>query len=197
MSTNPFIHLAQRFAPVQFDTALHERFQKIWIRKTFPKRTFLTEAGNTERYLYYVIKGITTVYLIDQAGKQMIMGFAYDNEFSGDYESYLYQKPSNYFVEALTDCEVLALSLTDFNALFDTHPDFHIWEKHFLRMILMGRAQREVEMLTLSASERFEQFMARCPAILQQLPQRYLASYLNMTPETFSRMRANAASRKK
>ena len=57
--------------------------------------------------------------------------------------------------------------------------------------MLIGRGKREIELLTLSAEERYINFMRRCPKVLLQIPQKYLASYLNMKPETFSRLRAS------
>ena len=84
---------------------------------------------------------------------------------------------------------MLAISYTDYTALFAREPAFAEWERLFLRRILVGRMHREVELLTRTAEERYRAFIARRPDELLAIPQKYIASYLNMTPETFSRLR--------
>lgn len=85
---------------------------------------------------------------------------------------------------------MLAIKKTDYEHLFELSPDFNKWSRLFLERILIGRGKREVELINLSAEERYVRFMRRCPEILHQIPQKYLAAYLDMTPETFSRFRS-------
>lgn len=165
-------------------------FETLWTAKHFPKKSFLTEAGMTERYFYVVVEGVQTIYLIDQKGEKRVLGFAFDGSPSGVYDSFLNQAPSHYFLEALTDSTLLALTFPAYQSLFEKYPGFDRWGRLFHQNVLIGRVNREVELFTLSARERYLRFMRRCPPELQQIPQKYLASYLNMTPETFSRLRA-------
>ena len=158
--------------------------------KTYSPRQLITEAGNIERYFYIVVSGTQAGYLIDRAGNKVVLAFSYPGNFTGVYDSFVTQKVSNYFVESIGESQLLALNKAGFDGLFEKFPEMMRWRLAFIEMILSGRGQREVEMLTLSASERFDHFMKRCPEELLQIPQKYLASYLNMKPETFSRMRA-------
>jgi len=158
--------------------------------KKFDSKTLITEAGGTEKYFYLVVSGVQVVYLLDQKGEKAILGFTYPGNVSGIYDSFIYQRPSHYFMESLTPSELLAISKQSFDQLFERFPEFLKWRVDFIERILVGRGQREVEMLTLSAKERFDLFMRRCPEELLQIPQKYLAGYLNMKPETFSRLRA-------
>ncbi|MEM6738452.1 MAG: Crp/Fnr family transcriptional regulator, partial [Bacteroidota bacterium] len=119
-----------------------------------------------------------------------IAGFSYRGEQSGVFDSFVTQKSSALFLEALTSSTLLAISRTDFKQLFEQFPEFYKWEARFLEQILIGRFSREKEMLTYNAKERFDAFMERCPKELLDIPQKHLASYLNMKPETFSRLRA-------
>ena len=93
-------------------------------------------------------------------------------------------------MEALTPSRLIAINKQKYDELFERFPEFYRWRTHFMETILFGRGSREVEMLTLSAKERFDAFIKRCPEELLQIPQKYLASYLNMKPETFSRLRS-------
>ena len=96
----------------------------------------------------------------------------------------------------MTDTEALVIEYAVLNKLFDQYKIWERWGRLFFTQILIGRAQREIEMLTLSAEERFQLFVNRQPTILQQIPQKQLASYLGMTPETFSRLRKKVRSSK-
>ena len=165
-------------------------FLPLWVEMKFRKKSFLTEAGAVERYFYVVIQGVQAIYLIDQKGEKRVLGFSYAGDLSGVYDSFLIQAPSHYFLEALTDSTLLALSYNAYRGLFEKYPSFDRWGNLFHQRVLIGRINREVEMLTLSARERYVRFMRRCPAELLKIPQKYLASYLNMTPETFSRLRS-------
>ena len=69
-------------------------------------------------------------------------------------------------------------------------PGMERFGRLILEEVLVGRAQREIEMLSLSAEERYRRFMDRSAHLLQLVPQKDIASYLGMTPETFSRLRA-------
>lgn len=167
-----------------------KHLEEVFTPKSFTPRQFITEAGNIERYFFIVLSGVQAVYLIDQKGDKHVLGFTYSGNVSGVYDSFIYQRPSDYFLESITHSELLAIRKSDFDELFIKFPEFLKWRVAFIEQIFMGRGQREVELLTLSAHERFDLFMKRCPSELLTIPQKYLASYLNMKPETFSRLRA-------
>jgi CRP-like cAMP-binding protein len=85
---------------------------------------------------------------------------------------------------------MLGLPVDAYHQLFDQYAELDRWGRLFFQNLLIGRVSREIELLTLPAKERYIAFMRRCPEELLRIPQKYLASYLNMTPETFSRLRA-------
>ena len=150
----------------------------------------MVEAGNVAKYFYITMSGVQAVYLINSKGEKVVMGFSFKGNFSGVYDSFISQKPSSYFLEALTPSTLLAMSGHSYEELFERFPEFLKWRIDFMESILFGRGFREVEILTKTAKERFEAFVKRCPSELLEIPQKYLASYLNMKPETFSRLRA-------
>lgn len=156
----------------------------------YPQRSFLVEGGSVAKYFYFALSGVQAGYLINSKGEKAIFGFSYKGSPSGIYDSFITQTPSNYFMEALTPSKLIGISKEKYDELFKLFPEFYSWRAHFMEHILFGRGSREVEMLTQTAKERFDAFIKRCPEELLQIPQKYLASYLNMKPETFSRLRA-------
>ncbi len=181
------------FKGVRFLATEETEFLKLWHLVTFKQNDLITQAGAIERYFYVVLEGVQAIYLLNQKGEKVVLGFSYKGSPSGVFDSFIYQKPSDSFLEALRPSKLLAISRNDYLNLFENNPSFHEWGHHFFKEILFGRLSREVELLTLSAQERYVAFMKRCPKELQVIPQKYLASYLNMTPETFSRLRASVS----
>ncbi|MEN1784027.1 MAG: Crp/Fnr family transcriptional regulator [Bacteroidota bacterium] len=181
------------FSPVALPSAEEDWFFSLWEERTFKQNALITEAGQMERFFYIILEGVQVIYLLNQKGDKVVLGFSYSGSPSGVFDSFLYQKPSDTFLEALRPSRALALSRDNYLALFKTNPDFHQWGHSFFREILFGRLFREVELLTLSARERYISFMQRCPDDLKVIPQKYLASYLNMKPETFSRLRRSVS----
>lgn len=158
--------------------------------KTYDPKEIIVEGGSIARYFYFVLDGVQVIYLLNAKGEKVTLGFSFNGSVSGVYDSFLKQAPSNYFLESLTPSQMIGISRERYLALFDQFPEFYQWRTQFMEEILFGRSAREVEMLTLSAKERFDTFNKRCPPALLKIPQKYLASYLNMTPETYSRLRA-------
>ena len=190
MSDQEFEFLKSSFKGVQFNDALEADFRLMWKEKTFAKNEWLLEAGRVEQYFYFVLEGVQAVYYINGKGEKVVLGFSYRGDYSGGYDSFLTRKPSRLFLEALLPSRLVAITYDDFRSLFERSPLFDRWNRQFLEAILIGRYQREMEMVDYNARERYIAFMKRCPDELRQIPQKYLASYLNMTPETFSRLRA-------
>lgn len=191
IAESDFSLLKKAFAPIEFTKEMEAFFFEHWNYKTYKRGTFITEAGLTERYLFFVLEGVQVVYLIDKNGNQVVIGFTFDNEISCVYDSLVTQKPSKYFLEALTHSKMLAITYENYEQLFKKFPEFNLWGRLFVERISMGRNNREIELLTKTTKERYQAFLKRCPPQLKNIPQKYLASYLNMKPETFSRIRSN------
>lgn len=182
--------LKNAFSIIDLNPETHEHFFNCWESIEYPRKAFITEAGKVEQYFYVVEYGVQAIYILTPDGDKKVIGFSFDGSFSGVYDSYLSGQPSHYFLEAITPSKLWRMKKEDYDKLFELYPEFDRWGRLAHQYLLMGRVQREVELTTLSAKERFDVFMKRCPDKLLEIPQKLLASYLNMTPETFSRMRA-------
>ncbi len=174
----------------QEDREMLDYLADILVLKTFNSRELITEAGRQERYFYIVEEGVQGLYLINSSGDKVVLAFSFAGSPSGVYDSFIDEKPSSLFLEALRPSRMYGLSKPHFDQLFIRFPKMTHWKAQFFESILLGRLSREVELLTMSARERYDVFVARCPPPLLSIPQKYLASYLNMTPETFSRLRS-------
>ncbi|SNY94893.1 Crp/Fnr family transcriptional regulator [Flagellimonas pacifica] len=193
MNDRDFLRLKAFFPHVDFDKEEEHYFRSLWSVKTFNQYDLITEAGNVERYFYFVLEGVQAIYILNDKGEKVVLGFSYSGSPSGAFDSFIKKQPSDTFLEALKPSKMLAISYEGYQSLFEKHQEFYVWGHEFFQHILFGRLSREVELLTLSAEQRYIAFMQRCPKELKVIPQKYLASYLNMKPETFSRLRSGTS----
>jgi CRP/FNR family transcriptional regulator, anaerobic regulatory protein len=164
-----------------------------WMERSFAKGAAVSRAGVVEQWFYVVRSGVQRLYF-EHDGSEHCLGFAYDNSWSGDYDSFLRQKPGRFQVQALTDSVLVGIRHPDLQELYERIPAMERFGRLILEELIAGRATREIELLTMSAGERYRQLLKRSPHLLQLVPQKDIASYLRMTPETFSRLRAGVVS---
>ncbi|HOY40443.1 MAG TPA: Crp/Fnr family transcriptional regulator [Chitinophagales bacterium] len=158
-----------------------------WTTSIHLKRNdFLVKSDAKENYLYFIKTGTLRVYYPNKE-QEISVGFAYDNTFICSFPSFVKDKPSEYFIQALSKCELLAIKRNDFYKLVNNYPAIERAWRCFVEDALVGIIEREVEILTLTPEERYDKLLQRSPHIFQKVPQKYIASYLNMQPETLSR----------
>lgn len=162
-----------------------------WAVRTFQKKQILLAQGEVEHYFYFILEGVHRLYFLDRKAAEQTVAFGYPPNFSGNLYSLTTQLPSHYFLEALSDGIMLALPAADLRALYDKYPEMDRWGRKLYQEILVSRGKREREMMTMTAEERFHRLLRESPHVFQMVPHKYLASYIGMRPETFSRMWKN------
>lgn len=156
--------------------------------QTFKRNEYLIERGQLETKLFFILKGSLRIYF-PNGDEEICVGFAYDNNLICSYPSFIQQKPSDYYMQVLTATDVMAIKRQDFYRLLDEHPSLERAWRMLEEDALLGKIERETEMLTFTSEERYSRLMERSPHIFQIIPRKYIASYLRMTPETMSRMK--------
>lgn len=173
---------------VEMNNEVLRDFMSYWHPLEITKGEFISEAGKVENYFYYVEKGVLRAYFIKD-GQDRSVGFTYDGDYSGAYDSFLTRKPSLFYLEALTDCKLYRISKSDLELMYDKHKDVERWGRLFNQEILFKKGFHEINVLSYTAEERFERLLRESPHMIQLVPQKHLASYLGMSAETFSRLR--------
>jgi CRP-like cAMP-binding protein len=160
-----------------------------WNKKIQLRRNdFLIQKGQVETKLYFVISGTMRIYFPNK-DEEICVGFAYPNNVICSYPSFIRGAPSDYYIQALTKSELFAITKEDFYSLFDELPMIERTWRRMEEDALVGKIEREVELLTFTPEERYHRLIKRSPHIFQLIPKKYIASYLRMTPETLSRIR--------
>jgi CRP-like cAMP-binding protein len=156
--------------------------------KEYPRKAQLTKTGEVEQYLYFVTKGLIRMYF-RQGRHDTILYIVKEDELICSGASFFSQTPSRYIVEAIEPVTVLALSRTKLDELLDSGNHWQKFARLMTAHFLVFQEYRLLDNIRYTARERFKIFMQQNPELLLRTPQKYLASYLNIKPETFSRMK--------
>lgn len=178
------------FAIHPLSTEEWNEFTAIWQPVSFKRKTILTAAGEREKHLYFVLEGVQRAFYIDEHHPEATVVFTYPYSFSGVADSFLTQQPSRYFLETLTASTFLRTTHQQVQQLMDKYHSFERLIRLFTSYALMGVLERQIELLTYSAEEKFRTLLKRSPHVLQLIPHKYLASYLGMDATTFSKLMA-------
>jgi CRP-like cAMP-binding protein len=161
----------------------------LWIPRQFQKGQFFQRAGEVTTHGGFVVRGCFRTYLIDARGSESIVHFSPERSFIGDITSAVTAQPTPYAVDAIEPSVLLAIDHASFNRMLDQIPAIARGYRLGLERSQGAQHRRIAMSLSASAEERYEDFIARHPALAARVPQRMLASYLGITPETLSRIR--------
>lgn len=164
--------------------------KSVFRQKKFRKHQFLLQEGEVCKFAGFVVKGAFKQYTIDKTGKENILGLYIENWWVGDRESFMIGTPSPYFIDAFEDVEMLMVNREDFIHKLSGQPFFNEMIKVLTEKQSFNLMKRLQAAQTLTAEERYEDFRSRFPEFIQRFPQHIIASYLGMTKETLSRIRA-------
>lgn len=159
----------------------------IKIRK-FDKREILTKAGETENYFNFILKGLIRKYYKkgrDEINTQISFG----GHIIHSQESFHSRKPSEYFVEAIEPSVVASITYDDLESVFARTQKMEHMGRLVITHTMILKDRWQMQLVKMTPRERFINFVTRNPELMQRVPQKYLASYLNIKPETFSRFK--------
>jgi CRP-like cAMP-binding protein len=165
-----------------------DAFAKGWESLTLKRKTIITTAGETERYLYFVLEGLQRAFYLTDDGKEATIVFTYPPSFSGVADSFLTQTPSDYFLETLTASKLLRISYKDVKDLIDKYSNIGKLIFKATAFVLKGALLRQIELQCFSNEEKFKTLLKRSPHILHLVPHKYLASYLGIDATNFSKL---------
>ena len=158
--------------------------------KHYKAKTVLLQAGEVCKHSYFVNSGILRSFNINDNIVEHVLQFACEGWWIGDMYSLITQKPGNLYVEVNEDAEVVLLSKENQEILYQEIPKLERFFRILTENSLVANQERLMDNLSLSAEERFEKFCTKYPTLIQKVPQKQIASYIGVTPEFFSKMKA-------
>ncbi len=159
-----------------------------WEKQIVVKRNeFLIRKHEVETKMYYVKSGSIRVYIEDEEEEHTIR-FGYQNSIITALDSFLTGKPTSFYIQALKQSELYVLSKEKLNEVMNISEENKKAWNTLLEEFVSQQIEREIDLITFSPQKRFERLKQRSPQVFQEIPQKYIASYLRMTPETLSRI---------
>lgn len=168
-------------------------FISILEHKTLKRKTLYLQAGEVCKYSTFVVDGALKSFTVDKEGKEHILSFATKDWWIADMYSYISRKPAVQTIEAIADSEVLLLSWENQQLLYEKVPKFERFFRILIENALVANQQRLIDNLSSTAEERYVHFIKKYPLIPSCVPQHNIASYLGITPEFLSKIRARLA----
>lgn len=155
--------------------------------KTVKKNNYLLRQGHTCRDLVFVQKGCLRLYYLKD-DIEVSVWFAFQQSSAIEIYSFISENPSNYFLQAIEDSEVLYLSKAELNKLYQHQPKMQEMMRNFWEDVILNLINRFTALQTDSAEKRYLDLLNK-PAYLETIPQKYLASFIGVTPTSLSRIR--------
>jgi CRP-like cAMP-binding protein len=168
----------------------------VFSSKKLEKGQFLQREGEPAKYGAFVVKGFLRSYVIDLKGKEHIMQFAPEGWWISDKSGANPGVAATFFIDAIEDSDLLLLDANGHRTMIEKVPAYAASFQAGMQKRTAVKDNRIIHTLTATAEERYNDFLETYPTIAQRVPQHMLASYLGITPETLSRVRRKAMTKK-
>lgn len=180
-----FVHpYLQRYLPISQEE-LTELMQYCEIRQ-YPPKTILVEEGEIEHYLNMVIKGLVRKF-VRVKKNELTLQLATEGHVIHSEISFLTRQPSQVVIETLEPATLVSICYDKMEIALDRFPPGERLGRLILSEMYIKKDENHYARLSKSVRERFLDYVKHHPHMVQRVPQKYLASYLNIKPETFSR----------
>ena len=155
----------------------------------YPKGETLEHQGDHSMEQYFVIDGILKRVVSNAEGKEMILRFAAESDIDTSYAAWRLKKPIPYAIRTVTRVRAAKLSMEHWVGFLERHPDIKGTFELEIMSLMSEVMAHTITLHLLDASGRVLRFMRKNPELIERLPKKELASYLNLSPETLSRLK--------
>lgn len=172
-----------------------ELLKPYFISKQVRKRQYVLNAGDTCQYITFVENGLLRSFTVDDEGTEHVVQFATEGGWISDVGSFVSGKDALYNIEALEDSEILHLTREAMDDLLERVPVMERFFRLLMQNNIVVLQRRVIAYMTMSAEEKYLHLIEVAPGIITRASQQHIASYLNVTPETLSRVRKKISER--
>ncbi len=166
-----------------------EAITKLFVPKKIRKKQYLLQEGEVCKYSAFIVKGAMRQYTVDNKGVEHIVHLTIENWWTLDRESWVMLTPSNYYIDAWENTELLLITRADAVSLVNQCPAFNEMIRLLDERNNIATQKRLTSSISFSAEKRYADFVNCHPDFLQRFPQHLIASYLGITKDTLSRVR--------
>jgi CRP-like cAMP-binding protein len=174
----------------EIDNVDWELFSSCLIKREFPKKTKFLNIGETENYISFIETGIVRLYIPKEVEeKEITFGFCLAYEFLSAYDSFLTRTPSLYELETLAPTVLWSISYDDLQKIYANTKIGNLIGRLSSERLFLIKSKREQSLLNDSAEERYLNLFKERPDLIKDIPLKYIASYIGVTPQALSRIR--------
>lgn len=166
-----------------------DSFISLTRQREFDEGDVILREGQVENYLSFIESGIIRTFF-PKNGKEHHIDFGFPGQFCSSYTSFISREPSKSVSVALEPCVLRSISYENLQMLYDKSKNGERLGRLSAEALYKERVMHEVSLMLETPEERFNYLMENKKEWVRNIPQKYLASYLNITPETFSRLKA-------
>ncbi|GAA4281753.1 Crp/Fnr family transcriptional regulator [Gaetbulibacter aestuarii] len=163
--------------------------EKVIFRK-YLKGQFVLQQGDVCKYQSFVISGCTKTYYSDEEGQEHIVLFSVEDWWLSDIGSFMSQSPADFNIQCIEPTELIMFSYEATEYLYEKIPKLERFFRQVLERGLVATQKRLIRNFSLSAKEHYLYFKEQYPEIEQRIPQYLVASYLGITKEFLSKIKA-------
>lgn len=186
-TTRPFLTYLRKFVNITDDEFARCLMPIIKVRR-FGKKEFVTKAGEIENYFNFVVKGLVRKYY-KRSSAEMNTQISMEGHIILSQESFHSRVPSEYFIETIEPSVLISIKYEDLENVYSQSKKMEHLGRLIITHTMVLKDRWQMQMIKMTPRERFLNFVMKNPELLQRVPQKFLASYLNIKPETFSRFK--------
>lgn len=157
-------------------------------QQEFPKNHIVLKTGQIENYLSFVETGIIRYY-IPKEENDLTLTFVFDGYFASAYDSFLTRIPTVYQAETLTKTTLWRLQYSDLQTIYNETEIGNLIGRFASEDLFLKKFKRELSLLNRTAEQRYLNLFTEQPKLIKEIPLKYIASYIGVTPQALSRIR--------
>lgn len=152
------------------------------------RNAFLTTEGNTDSNIYWIKTGSLRIFTMTEHEEHTIR-LGYQNNMIAALDTFISGQPTKMYIQAIRKSDLLSISKQRFTEFLNSSAEYYKLWNNMLQGMILEQMEREQDILINSPVERYKRVVARSPQLFQEIPLKYIASYLRMSPETLSRIK--------
>lgn len=156
--------------------------------RRFGKKELLTKAGEIENYFNFIAKGLVRKYY-KKGSHEINTQISIEGHLILSQESFHSRLPSEYYIETIEPSTVVSITYDDLERVYSSSHRMERLARLLITYAMVIKDRWQMQLVKMTPRERFLNFVTKNPELMQRVPQKYLASYLNIKPETFSRFK--------
>lgn len=182
-----FLEFLNKFIPLtqeEYDTLILPCI----VKRQFEKKSIITHSGEIENYMNFVDRGLVRKYY-KKENDEINTQISHEGHIIHAQESFHSRTPSEYTIETIEPCEFSSITYECLERIYSSSEKMQQLGRLVITATMVLKDKWQSQLVKLSPRERFIVFVTKHPELMQRVPQKYLASYLNIKPETFSRFK--------